>query len=164
MDYSIKIWETATGRQVRKLEGHVPYEERREIITPSGKREFSSTESAFGVTSVAFSPNGRLLASAGGDDMTVRVWDVATGRELRVFRGHAQSVHSIGFSPDGKRLVSASADSTVRVWDADTGQELLTLRSPTDTVLTVAFSPEGDRLVAGCADGIVKVWDGTPLR
>lgn len=70
-----------------------------------------------GVYSVAFSPDGRLLAS-GSDDNTVKLWEVATGREVRTLTGHTHYVLSVAFSPDGKTLASGSWDGTVLLWDS----------------------------------------------
>ena len=69
------------------------------------------------VTSLAFSPDGKTLASA-SEDRTVGLWDTATGQRLRTLSGHTDNVLSVAFSPDGKTLASASADATVRLWAA----------------------------------------------
>jgi tRNA A-37 threonylcarbamoyl transferase component Bud32 len=114
------------------------------------------------VLAVAFSPDGKRLAS-GSRDHTVRVWYAQTGQTALTLTGHRSEVLSVAFSPDGKRLASA-ADHTVRVWDAQTGQEQLTLSEPRD-VKSVAFSPDGRCLAGGSCDffnpekGEVKVWD-----
>ncbi len=79
------------------------------------------------LTSVAWSPDGKRLAT-GSDDQTAKVWDAASGKELLTLRGHAGSVYSVAWSPDGKRLATGSWDKTAKVWDAASGQELLTLR------------------------------------
>jgi len=68
------------------------------------------------VTSVAFSPDGRLLAS-GSYDKTIKLWEVATGREVRTLKGHTWGVNSVAFSLDGKLLASGSADGTIKLWD-----------------------------------------------
>ena len=72
-------------------------------------------------------------------------------------------VISVSFSPDGKRLASASSDQTVKVWDATTGQEALTLKGHTSSVGSVSFSPDGQRLASASWDHTVKVWDARPL-
>jgi WD40 repeat protein len=109
------------------------------------------------VFSVAFSPDGRWLASA-GQDRTVRLWDVATSQEIRTLKEHADMVTSVAFSPDGKQLASASDDRTVRLWDAVSGQPLHTLEGYTGAVKSVAFSPDGKHLASADSDGTVRVW------
>jgi WD40 repeat protein len=94
---------------------------------------------------------------------TVEVRDVATDRVLHTLIGHTADVIGIAFSPDGRRIATASYDRTVKVWDTATGREVFTLRGHTAGVLSVAFSPEGHRIVSGSIDNTARVWDATPL-
>jgi hypothetical protein len=90
------------------------------------------------------------------------VWDAQTGQEVHTLRGHTAGVTSVCFSPDGRRLASASGDlrgGEVKVWDAQTGQEALTLRGHTGEVTGVCFSPDGCRLATASEDKTVRVWD-----
>jgi WD40 repeat protein len=111
-----------------------------------------------GVRSTTHSPDGKRLATA-SNDMTVKVWDAATGQESLTLKGHSGPVLCVVFSPDGKRLASASEDNTVKVWDATTGQESLTLEGHAAAVGGVSFSPDGKRLASASADRTAIVWD-----
>jgi WD40 repeat protein/serine/threonine protein kinase len=111
-----------------------------------------------GVSSVAYSRDGKRLASASGDG-TVKLWDVGTGREVRTLRGHTALVVSVAYSPDGRHLASVSADRTVKVWDTQTGRVALTLEGHGGVVRNVAFSPDGRLLAGGCRDRTVRMWD-----
>jgi WD40 repeat protein len=110
------------------------------------------------VTRVAFSPDGKRLAT-GCADQTVRLWDTATGRAIHILRGHTGPVRGVAFSPDGQTVASASDDRTVRIWDAQTGREIRALEGHTDAVYSVAFSPDGKLLASASDDETAKVWE-----
>src|SRR5262249_18393949 len=113
---------------------------------------------------VAFSPDGRRLAT-GGQKNTVKIRDVATGRELHTLEGHSGEVYTLAFSPDdgGGLIASAGEDSTVKVWDSHTGTLVRNFRGHTGLVSSVAFSRDGRLLVSGSRDKTIKVWDMSPL-
>jgi WD40 repeat protein len=111
-----------------------------------------------GVNAVAFSPDGRQLASA-SDDRTVRLWDSITGEPTMTLKRHTGAVNAISFSPDGRQLASASDDRTVRLWDPVTGDLTMTLKRHTGPVNAVAFSPDGHQLASGADDWTVRLWD-----
>jgi WD40 repeat protein len=98
------------------------------------------------------------LASGSGDD-TVNVWDAETGALIHTLSGHAGTVPSVTFSPDGSRIASTGTlDMTIKVWDAGTGSLIRTLSGHTKGVTSAAFSPDGRRLASGSYDNTVKVW------
>ncbi len=115
------------------------------------------------VFSIAFSPDGTLLASA-SKDRTVRLWELATGNIRFVMKGHASEVTSVAFSPDGNRLVSGSEDRTVRVWRVSTGECIGVLGGHLDHVLSVAFAPDGRWIASGSRDTNAKVWNAKTLE
>jgi hypothetical protein len=109
------------------------------------------------VTTLAFSPGGKTLAS-GGQDQTIRLWDLANG-EPRDLRGHDASITSVTYSRDGKRLASGGRDGNVIIWDAISGKLLRKMVGHERTVLGVSFSPDGKYVASACYDQTVRLWD-----
>jgi WD40 repeat protein len=109
------------------------------------------------VTSIAFGPGARLLAS-GGTDGTVRLWSLATGRVRKVLRGHVGPIRDLAFSPRATLLASASKDGTARVFRISDGAPIAVMSGHSNPVTTVAFSPDGTRIVTASADGTARVW------
>jgi WD40 repeat protein/tRNA A-37 threonylcarbamoyl transferase component Bud32 len=144
-DRTVRIWETATAKELFVLRGHQQ-----------------------AVNRVRFSPDGMRLASAGAD-ASIKVWRVGTGRELMTLRGHQQSVLAVAWRPNGERLFSVAddrANSVIKVWDTRAAPEARTLHGHYGWVTSVAFRPDGRLLVSGGTDRTLRLWDpadGRPL-
>ena len=119
-----------------------------------------------------FSPEPHALTNdrlaVGGQDGTLELWDITTGKKLSTLgeSGFNKHVFALAFSPDGTRLASGSEDATVRLWDTNSNNELMTLRKHTGWVNVLAFSPDGKMLASGSTDKTVQLWDtdtGQPL-
>jgi len=147
----------------------------------SGRELFTLTpERGLAVTSLAWSADGRLLASSieearpgmnldniannpdsftGLFNYSIRLWDAAAGRELRTLTGHTAATRATAFSPDGRLLASGGDDAVVKLWDTAAGRELATLNGHSLGVKALAFSDDGKLLVSGSDDGSARLWD-----
>jgi WD40 repeat protein len=140
-DQTITLWNCRTGRVMRVLrEHHLP------------------------IACVAFSLDGRLLASSAGrvrserpEEDEIFVWDIATGKVLHRLQGHAQRVVTLAFAPGNQRLATAGWDKQAKLWDLETGQEVLTLVGHDDGIIAQGFNQRGDLLTGGL-DRVVRVW------
>jgi WD40 repeat protein len=142
-DYSVVLWDLRTGIRVpTPLKGH-----------------------GAAVSSIAFSPDGKLVASAGGADATIRIWSVSTQQLVGApLTGHTADVKKVVFSPDGQILASGSSDKSVRLWDVRTRAPVgLPLRKHTAAVTDLAFSPDSRLLASASEGGTLVLWDRQPL-
>ena len=115
---------------------------------------------------VAIAPDGRTALS-GSHDKTLKLWDLATGKELRTFTGHPEMVSSVAIAPDGRTVLSGSYDKTLRLWDLASGNALRTFVGHTTAVFSVAIAPDGRTALSGGNDRSLKLWElssGKELR
>ncbi len=127
------------------------------IPAPANMR-FSCSGHTSRITAVAWSPDGKHLASA-SYDKSARIWDSTNGYREIIYRGHVDRVHAVAWSPDGQRVASASSDRTVQIWDAVTGRSLFTYHGHGLPVMALAWAPDGTRIASGGDDKTVQVWD-----
>jgi WD40 repeat protein len=176
-DGKLRLRETATGKLVREFS-------RKEVnfasFSPDGKllaavqgklfepgivrlwdvgtaKEFKSFKHNDRIDSIAFSPDGRTLASGGRDEI-IKLWDVVSGKEDQQLRGHRGAVYSLAFAPDGKTLASGSEDQTVRLWDPATGKSIDPATGHLGLIDSLAFSADGKTLASASWDGTTRLW------
>jgi len=130
----------------------------------AGNKNLSIPEAhSEGITSVAWSPNGSVIASGSGfTGGSIRLWDATSGNPLGTLEGHTSWICELTFSTDGLRLYSASGDQTIRIWDVGQRRCLATLRGSSHEVYGLALSPDGTTLASVCKDGVVAFWSALP--
>jgi WD40 repeat protein len=181
LDDSLHYWNVATTKLEKKIKGPGRLVIMAIAVSPSGDRiavadadgsacikdaatgadvhTFRTGNGEAAKRSLAFSPNGRLLAATGEDDKQVDILDTQKLRRITQLTGHSGVVSSVSFSGDGKLLASASADRTVRIWDVATWKCITTLVGHTDMVFAAVFHPDGKRLASAGRDGSIWLWD-----
>jgi hypothetical protein len=137
---ALGILACASGSSAAGDAGAAPAANRRGLAVEADIAVFPQLGHNNHVYSVAYSPDGRYLAS-GSQDFTLKIWDMKTERELHSLAGHSDAVFVVAYSPDGRRIVSGSYYGT-RFWDAETGEELHTLARHSGNIQTVAHSPD----------------------
>jgi len=147
------VHDAETGRLQLTLRGHAPGQ--------GGETTYD------GITGAAFSPDGELIATA-SDDLTAKIWDAFSGKELMTLQGHVsatatnppfEGVVQVAFNPEGTLLATAGADGTVKMWSTEDGRKIVDLPAhPDSAVIDLAFSPDGSRLATGAFDGTTKLW------
>jgi WD40 repeat protein len=156
-------WHVASGTLVTELRllkdrDHLPDEQFTEKGGGGESGAAGHGHDHFSVESAGISPDGSRIVTA-GFDQTARVWDLSTGKEVVVLKGHESGVLSAKFNSDGSLIVTASYDRTARIWDAETGKQIAVLRGHAFGVLSANFSPDGSRIVTASGDCTACVWD-----
>ena len=176
-DNKIIIWDTSTGCLVDSLMGHSDMVTK-SLFSPDGRKIFSAswdnTARIWDFPSVSHSvwvknPHGSIesfsLSGMNGDSMVtstgnqILIWNARNGSVIDSLKGHSNVIRKVSFSPDGKKIASASWDKTIRIWDTERGQILETLSNHDDYVEDVSFSPDGKKIVSASWDNTLRVWN-----
>jgi WD40 repeat protein/serine/threonine protein kinase len=175
-DLILRAWSTATNRQLLQFRGH--HNNINHIIcspdhlkvfsvcaggsihawSPAGVPDVRRVECDFGLFSMAYQPNGNLLA-VGGTGSDVLLLDALTGRTIRRLPGHVPSVMGLAFNPTGATLATADADGAIRIWDSASGRMIRAIAAHKNRCDAVSFSPDGAMLASAGVDTVIRLWD-----
>ncbi len=175
----VKLVDPTTQAEIAKLGGHadavraLAYSKDAQLLAAAGgvpgrkgevklwKADGSVQATIVGhsdcIYAVAISPDGATIATASYDKL-IKLWDAASGKEIKTLKDHTDAVYALAFTPDGRRLLSGAADRTVKVWDPVSGERLFTLTEATDAILTLAVSPDGKQVAAAGQDKSIRIW------
>jgi WD40 repeat protein/beta-lactamase regulating signal transducer with metallopeptidase domain len=176
-DKTVRMWEIATGKEVRKFTNNKDMKMQTTTFSPDGKYVFAGAGSGIifqwdmetgkqvrelighkdAVAHLSFSPGGQKMLSS-SHDKTLRLWDLDSGREERVFTGHTDWARRAVFLPDGKRIVSGGRDKVIRLWDADSGKQLKQIDHLGAWVESIAVASDGRRVLTG-GGKVMRLWD-----
>jgi WD40 repeat protein len=151
-DQSVRLWPMPGGAQNQGFGGWL-----KGILGNKGGEGRKLAGHTQNVTSVVFTPDGSHVLS-GSIDKTMRLWEVATGREVRCIKGSARGIMCVAVSPDGTRALSGGLETNVRLWELETGRELYCYSGHRDVITSVAFSPNGLFALSSSADKSVRLW------
>jgi len=155
----VRVWDVdAILEGKNKLVVHIGHDNGKNYLAPGEAHTISVA--LVGVVSLAFSPDGKRLAT-GSEDARITLLDPVSGKTIRSSIGHASTVLALAFSPDGKRLASAGHDRTVKIWGTASGKELLTLGVHAGPVHALVFSPDGKSVATAIDASHIRLWDAT---
>ena len=159
LEGKIGLWDAMKGRRRANLKGHASFWAFSEFL----EDRFDEKANDRAVYAVAFSPDGKLLAS-GSEDMTAQLWNTEKRKKIATLTEHEGWVTAVAFSEDGKTLATGDANKTVKLWDVDTQKERATLIGHKNTINALTFAPDGTQPYAGCLasgsiDGTIRFWN-----
>ncbi len=180
-DGEVRLWNITTGQSLGVLQGHGDgvrglrfSTDGRQLATgvkdgtiqlwDLGTRTAKKTWQLGRIQSLAFTPSLTVAAAGSGADNHIHLWNLATGKQIRMLKGHSARINGLCFSPDSKLIASASADKTVRLWDAETGAAKGVMVGHRAAVMRVSYSHDGQLLASTGMDKTVRIWDVVTAR
>ncbi len=138
IEKTVRVWDVASAKEILALPGYKD-----------------------SVTSIVFSPDGKMLATGNNEDQKIRIWESPGGQEVHELTGAGFAIH-LAFSPDGQLLIVGTSDGKITLWDTSTWAQISTLTGHTGAVTGVAMTPDSKYIVSGSADGTIRLWAVLP--